>query len=291
MILPSSVDRWLPSVGDRERASARPLPSRQISPFRGTGSSDEGSSTSLATERRDKTGYQGVLIKVARATNNVVAVRSAMRMVSQPVRATHFESTVAASTNAWIPPLEASDISSMRSVAFAVRSTGSALSTSQLVLRDELTRRSTSPAASSFAPTLSLLSADRFATRLRSHTHRPRLNQVVRRPPEIPASKGTRAHRLDPDLFVGHPQSRKRNPPRFALPVARSPGGPWAGRFHVCPARSLHREGGPCTDSQPTATSPFRLRPLRRPENGNTTRFPGSTSCESSCRIAQARRR
>lgn len=81
------------------------------------------------------------------------------------IRDTHFESTVGTFTNASIPSLETSDILSIRSVAFAARSTGSASSTSQLVLWVLLTRRSTSPAASSLGPTLRLLSPERFATR------------------------------------------------------------------------------------------------------------------------------
>ena len=33
-------------------------------------------------------------------------------------------------------------------------------------------------------------------------------------------------------------------PPRSVFPVARSPGGTWAGRFSVCTARSIRRDGG-----------------------------------------------
>lgn len=68
--------------------------------------------------------------------------------------------------------------------------------------------------------------------------------------------------------------SRKRNPSRFVM-RARGLQAESVRPVPRMPAAFTGTGAGPCTDSQPTVSSPFRLRPLHRHENGNTTRLPG----------------
>jgi hypothetical protein len=71
------------------------------------------------------------------------------------------------------------------------------------------------------------------------------------------------------DVFCRATPCQMRNPSWFVMRARGLQVEP--GRPVPRMSRPQHSPGQACTDSPPTATSPFRLRPLHRHENGYTT--------------------